>query len=408
MQLVFINDRFPYGKEPFVESEIPFLPEILDGYIVPLYPDKSHSDVPKKIKELTVIPKKNTAKNYLIAFKRCFSARLVDELNVACRKKHCFYNIAKAIKFCYTGELQISRISGCLKKTSDKGPFLFYSYWMYQHAYIAAGLKEKIPGSRFITRCHGYDLYEQRHPNNYIPFRKFIFSQADYICPISLNGKNYFLNTYGHWFEPKIHVVRLGTVLNNDLKPYRGKPDKLLHIVSCSSMTQVKRLDRLIASLAIMQIKVEWTHFGDGDLREHLQSLIEKLPNNISCNLMGARPNQEILEYYKTHDVDAFINTSESEGVPVSMMEAMSCRIPVIATDVGGVSEIVHDGINGILIEGNFAPETLAKQLECFAKLPQGRIEELRMNARTTWEESYDASKNYRSFFEFLNQQALL
>lgn len=410
-KIIILNNSFPL--ETFLENELNS--DIYNNDIVQIFPIKSNNaNLNTKQGNIFIIhtDKKRFVFDVAKAFLKFFLDKNVyNEVKLLIAKKRFSLNHLLALLRFYIGaESKLYDIKRILSNTINinEDNTLIYSYWMHQHAYIGIKLSKWICNSKCITRCHRYDLYEQAHPNNYIPFRKFILSQADYICPISQNGKNYLLKTYGDWFAEKIHVARLGTVIYGDLKPYSGEPDKLLRIMSCSSMTEVKRLDRLIAALACMRIAVEWTHFGDGDLHEQLQSQIKKLPDNISCKLMGARPNHEITEYYKTHDIDAFINTSESEGVPVSMMEAMSCGIPVIATNVGGVSEIVHDGINGFLIEGKAVSDELAKQLECFAKLSKRRIEELRNNARATWEDSYNAAKNYNLFFEFLKQQALL
>ena len=64
---------------------------------------------------------------------------------------------------------------------------------------------------------------------------------------------------------------------------------------------------------------------------------------------MGYVPNVEIMQFMEESNVDVFINLSTSEGVPVSIMEAQSYGIPVIATNVGGTGEII-DKDNGILL----------------------------------------------------------
>ena len=64
---------------------------------------------------------------------------------------------------------------------------------------------------------------------------------------------------------------------------------------------------------------------------------------------MGHYPNEELLRYYGSNHVDLFINTSSTEGVPVSIMEAQSFGIPVIATDTGGVKEVVTEGTGSLL-----------------------------------------------------------
>ena len=70
-----------------------------------------------------------------------------------------------------------------------------------------------------------------------------------------------------------------------------------------------------------------------------------------------SKTNEEVMEYYKNNLVDLFVNMSESEGLPVSMMEAMSFGVPVIAPDVGGIKEIVDENSGWLLSCENCSAE---------------------------------------------------
>ena len=106
----------------------------------------------------------------------------------------------------------------------------------------------------------------------------------------------------------------------------------------------------------------------------------------------------KFLEFYKKQKADVFINVSTTEGLPVSMMEAISYSIPVIATKVGGVGEIVKDGYNGLLIDPDFTDEALAEKIKDFALLQKEERLAMRKNARSFWEENFDARKNCTDF----------
>lgn len=80
------------------------------------------------------------------------------------------------------------------------------------------------------------------------------------------------------------------------------------------------------------------------------------------------------------------------------MMEATSFGVPVVATDVGGVGEIVVDGVNGVLLPSDPEPHAIAEAIHRLAILPDDRWQEMCRQARTQWEKSYSASDNYRSF----------
>jgi colanic acid/amylovoran biosynthesis glycosyltransferase len=104
------------------------------------------------------------------------------------------------------------------------------------------------------------------------------------------------------------------------------------------------------------------------------------------------------MEYYRNNPVDLFINTSSSEGLPVSIMEASSFGIPTIATNVGGTGEIVRDGETGFLLNADVSPKELADKIEQFALLPEGKKKLLRTNCRTLWMDEFHAATNYERF----------
>lgn len=113
---------------------------------------------------------------------------------------------------------------------------------------------------------------------------------------------------------------------------------------------------------------------------------------------MGFIPNENVQEFYATHTVGAFLNVSESEGVPVSIMEAQSYGIPVIATDVGGTAEIVHDRQNGVLLDSDFSSEDLLRALE----IVLNNREAMGKKAVEIWETKSDARETTRQFYERL------
>lgn len=71
---------------------------------------------------------------------------------------------------------------------------------------------------------------------------------------------------------------------------------------------------------------------------------------------MGNVPNELFIQFLKNNAISFFINVSTREGIPVSMMEAISCSIPLIGTDVCGVPEIVTRD-TGFLIPVDFEPK---------------------------------------------------
>ena len=77
--------------------------------------------------------------------------------------------------------------------------------------------------------------------------------------------------------------------------------------------------------------------------------------------------------------------------LPVSVMEAMSFGIPVLATDVGGTSEIVKDGCNGFLLNADFTAEEFKEKIMSFLNMKNDVYISFRENARIFWKNNFDA-----------------
>ena len=104
-------------------------------------------------------------------------------------------------------------------------------------------------------------------------------------------------------------------------------------------------------------------------------------------------------------DCDLFVQVSSSEGVPVSIMEALSFGIPVLATNVGGVGEIVYNRDSdpfGKLVNADITATNLATEIENFILLSPDKLLNMKRAARTEWELGWDSTKNYSAFADFL------
>ncbi|MBQ4033784.1 MAG: glycosyltransferase, partial [Paludibacteraceae bacterium] len=114
-----------------------------------------------------------------------------------------------------------------------------------------------------------------------------------------------------------------------------------LNIVSCSNAIPLKRLDLIAEALQKADFPIQWTHIGSGPTLEKISAMVESMPKNVTVSLLGQKSNEFVRDLYTKKHFDVFLNVSTTEGVPVSIMEALAAGIPVIATNVGGTSEIV-------------------------------------------------------------------
>jgi len=97
-------------------------------------------------------------------------------------------------------------------------------------------------------------------------------------------------------------------------------------------------------------LSVRWRHLGSGPKLGTVHQTVERcFPGNAEVDLPGEVSHEAVMESYREETTDAFIHASKTEGIPVSIMEAMSCGLPVMAAGVHGVPEIVNDEAGALL-----------------------------------------------------------
>jgi glycosyltransferase involved in cell wall biosynthesis len=288
-----------------------------------------------------------------------------------------------------------------------------YSYWWLDDALGIALYKKEHPKVIAITRAHGYDLYSFRQPNNYLPLKKFMIETLTKIYVISNNGKEYLKSIYNLSAESlsKIEIARLGTKVVSNTLPAFTNPS-VFTIVSCSYIYPNKRIHLIAEALLIFtNTKINWIHIGDftnwldNEYKQKVLGLFEKINHTdfMKVDFKGNLKNEKLFDFYKNNSIDLFINVSESEGIPVSIMEAMSFGIPAIASNVGGTNELVTH-YNGYLLKADCSPQTIAETINTYIALNESEKTEKRKAAFDTWNLNYNADKNYNTFVtELLN-----
>ncbi len=290
-----------------------------------------------------------------------------------------------------------------LESTIEKDKAIFYSYWLDEKAIALALFKRKNPCIKVVSRAHGWDVYEERHPNNYLPYRNLLAENLDMVYTISENGKAYLSDLFPRLKE-KTHVSRLGTM------PLRSIPESKnvdqFQLLSISSIIPLKRVEKILEVVSsIPNIKIKWTHIGTGSEFEKIKELaIQKSQQNqnFSFDFLGQLSNSVVRELLSTNFFNLFINLSETEGIPVSIMEAQSASIPVLATNVGGTSEIVNNE-NGFLIEKDFNLEYVVSIIQKYLSSAVEDKLQKRNSSCDNWKQNYNAETNYKEFVKLLN-----
>ncbi len=417
-QVILITASYPYGKDEqsFIGPELPFLCSRFPVQIVSRADVGELSDNEKR-QVYTTIPKgikvshvKNSRmENILGLWKALFSGTFYHEIAIlrASHKPHFMQNAAEAV-FLYAVALRTARtLEHVISAIDSKDDIVFYTYW-FDGGTLAAEICRRNNRHRrihIITRVHGCDLYEERRKNGYQPYLRQMDGMVDKICFISQMGREYFLSHYGtEEHKSRYELCYLGTHGGDGSKEQAHEG---IHFVSCSHLIPLKRVALLIEALSrVVSQQINWTHYGIGELEEELEKLAkEKLDEkeNIHYSFAGFVSNEQIHESYKQGKYDAFLSMSSTEGIPVSMMEAFAYGMPVITTNVGGVTEIVDDTC-GILLPADPTPEQAAAAFVTFCELSVQERESMGKNARKRWEERFDAEKNYKEFASMIER----
>ena len=405
--MILFADGFPYGRsEPFLEKEYPLYKDYFDHVLISTACERNalptRELVEAEIEVVTDYTLSKDMRSIIGALPWLLTDRtFYQELRrLLLGKEFSIKKLYQLLVYAICGNHRAKEIHRWLKTHSEYSDIVLYSYWMLVPAYAANRLNRKLRNNCYtVSRAHGWDLYLERGIEGYHPFHEYLYNQLDEVAVISKQGKKYLAEHYGP--SEKVAVHRLGAIDQGLSNPLAGRD--VLRIVTCSRTIPLKRLDRLVEALSVLSYPVHWTHLGGGEVQESLErDALEKLPPNVEAEFYGTVPNTKVYEVLAEQPFHVFVNISSTEGVPVSIMEAMSFHIPVIATDVGGTSELVDHGENGILLPADFQNEELIDAIHHFHTMPQELYELYRKNARQKFVQDYNATENYKVFLEHL------
>lgn len=402
-----LTKYYPFGKgEEFIENEIEIAAKYFENItIVACEVGKKEASIRKLPDNVDAfkVPTGSRIKNVLLGMKYLF-----DTNDMVCSERTKCKGMIQKIFLGYFEEKSQSiykyivnknYISGIVKK-----PFAIYSYWMFTTARVGLLIADKDKPIYKFTRTHRYDLYQERNRLNYLPYRRLFLQGYDVVFPCSDNGTEYLKSTYPDCSD-HIKTAFLGT---KDHGLSEESRDGVFRIISCSRVEPVKRVHRIMEALCILEdtnMDIEWVHIGDGTGLEKIKKKARSALHHIKPKFTGHLSNPEVLDLYKSSPVDLFINVSSSEGIPVSIMEAISFGIPVIGTDVGGTSEIVIPEVSGWLIPSDFTNERLAAEIKKVYEKKELHL--IRKSCRKYWEKHFQAELNYHNMFRYLKKNII-
>lgn len=283
-------------------------------------------------------------------------------------------------------------------------PVIYYSFWNTYYCYSMVREKRKHKNVKIVSRFHGFDLYHERIPGGRQVFKHQMAAGTEGLIFLGEFARKYYIENIKADSTPekKLHVCPLGIETAGRKMPLRQS--QTLQLLSCSDVISLKRVEKIIDGLAcVEQGEICWTHIGDGPelekVKDYAAGKLEK-KNNIRYTFKGQMEHSRVLQYYETQQVDCFITTSSTEGVPVSIMEAMSYGVPVIATAVGGIPEMLEG--DGILLDENPTGEEVGEAITDILQLTDGCLEQMKEQSYVIWEQKFDINATIKTLLGIL------
>jgi glycosyltransferase involved in cell wall biosynthesis len=404
-RLALFTASYPYGNgETFIESEIPHLLSVFDQVtIFPFVTIGTARSLPPCVETSPDLGKKAWRIMNLSSWIFLFALFAKNGFSEYERgKKLC--GSMTSLRVLLSALLAAGKAHAVLSRwlATQTGSRYFYSYWNGPALLAARALGHSF--KNVVTRAHRVDLYEEESAFRFLPFFSQALDSSDAIYCISKHGVKY-LNSRLPGISKIVHFSPLGvtaaSVLDHPIKPHH------IRLLSCSTLEPQKRpifLADCIKSIsnAYPNSQIQWTHFGDGSLATSFYAKIGELPASVVFQKMGSQPNAEVRKFMSNEPIDFFLNVSSSEGLPVSIMEAMASGIPVIATNVGGTAEIVNSQ-NGCLLPPTPTFEEVVEAVRQVMST-QPEWDSKRKNAYQTWETQFNAESNFNAFAQQLIQ----
>jgi glycosyltransferase involved in cell wall biosynthesis len=411
MILILFSKSYPYeygGESNFLDAEVKRLVKVFERVVV--VPEKREGEIFNNGLEAEVdtryaalLKRHNNASIFL------YGIRSPLFYSGSAEKSYPRFSLTALRRLtAFAGKAELTRqwVEGWIREQGvNASDCLFYTYWFDQAAAGIGLAKKQFPQLRVVSRAHGYDIYEEQYYTPpFWPCRWSVLPMMSKIFPDSQAGTDYLRERYGHdaLYETSLLGVTDPGAVN------QPSSDGTFRIISCSMIRPEKRVELLLdclrhAAAQRPNQRFEWHHIGNGASRDELQQAADSaFPPNARAFFPGYADNDALMKLYREQNFDAFINISSTEGTPVSIMEAISFGIPVIATAVGGNREIVSEE-NGILLSENPTPQEVSAAVFSLLDNPQS-AQNKRDGSRAVWNAKYNADANFSEFAQRLKQ----
>ncbi len=288
---------------------------------------------------------------------------------------------------------------------ADVGLDLLHVHYAIPHSVSALLARmmagpEKLP---FITTLHGTDITLVGNDRSYLPITRFSIEQSDGVTAIS----NYLRDRTLREFEIKRPIEVIPNFVNCDQyrrsnhAALRAKwaPEGEAIVMHLSNFRPVKRITDVVEIFALVREKIpaKLVMMGDGPDRGAAEYIARKAKIHKDVLFLGKQDRVQ----EKLGLADLFLLPSDLESFGLAALEAMACEVPVVATNVGGLPEVVTHGLDGYLVEPRDVGAAARYALDILTRADRGREmgQKARVNARKRYC-SNDVIPQYEAYYD--------
>jgi GT2 family glycosyltransferase/glycosyltransferase involved in cell wall biosynthesis len=357
LKIGYILRHFPLPSETFIINEIIALQSLgVSVYPISLFaPEQCQEALMSKVENVT------------------FHLSIIDLRDLAAKSP--FYSEAKRLVAKFELSDRLAPLAACLADYVVENKFqLLHAHFATESA-LTAMLVAELTSLPFTFTAHAYDLFieNQGTPGEIRDNRlKILVRHASRVITISEFNKRFLLEMTGEEYEKKIDVVHCGIDIESFSPLGKNQPEKFAFL--CVGRFVEKKghefLLRAFQEVSGRCPNARLKLIGEGPLKTAMIALCRELGIEGRVEFLGNLPSEQVREEMKRthvfvlHSVTAA--NGDSEGIPVSLMEAAGSGLPVVATRHSGVPELVVDNVTGLLSEEKDVA-SLAKHLIALA-----------------------------------------
>ncbi|MFH1908086.1 MAG: glycosyltransferase [Chloroflexota bacterium] len=370
MKIAYIVSRFPHLPETFILREMVAMET--QGWEIELYPlilqhqSVVHAEAQAWLARAHHFPW--LSPDILTANLRQLSAHPLRTIGLWFRvvMENCV-----SLKFLLRVVLLFPKAVRMAEQMQQEGVAHIHAHYA-SHPALVAWLIHKLTGISFSVTLHAHDIFVEK------AMLSTKLGAAAFIVAISDYNREYLAREVDISLKDKTHVVHCGinpaTYTVRDHLPDKSEP---LEIISVGSLQPYKGMRYLIEACSLLRergLPIHCRIIGDGEERSLLQRLIAERELALYVELLGARTQAEVAQLLPS--AHCYVQPSvvtpsgKMEGIPVSIMEAFASGLPVVATQLSGVPELVRPGVTGYLVPPS-DPRSLADALVAVYENPK-------------------------------------